>query len=179
MSKIGKRPVELPQKVVFKDEGDVYVIEGPKGRLEVLKHEKVKAELTDGKIVVTRLDETKSAKAMHGTMRQLIANAVKGVSEGFVKTLEVMGIGYRVEQKGNDTIVLSVGYSKPVEFKAPEGIEFKVEGSRIEVRGIDKQKVGQVASDIREIRPPDPYKGKGIRYVGEILRLKPGKQAKK
>ena len=179
MSKVGKQPVPVSDKVSFKEEDEYYVIEGPKGKLQVLKHPKIKAELKDGSIIVTRADDTKQAKAMHGTIRQLIFNAVKGVSEGFSKTLEVVGLGYKVEAKGNRKIVLNVGFSHPVEFEAPEGIEFKVDGNKIIVTGIDKQKVGQVAANIRRIREPDSYKGKGIRYEGEYVRLKPGKQATK
>ena len=179
MSKVGKKPVPLPDKVTFKEEENYYQFEGPKGILQVAKHPRIKVELKGREIVISRIDETKQAKAMHGTMRQLIANAVKGVSEGFTKTLEVVGLGYKVEGKSPKKVVLHVGYSHPVEVDAPDGIEFKVEGQKITVMGIDKQKVGQVAANIRNIRPPDAYKGKGVRYEGEIIRLKPGKQATK
>jgi len=140
-------------------------------------HPEVKVQVQDGTVVVERFSEKKFHHALHGLTRSLIANAITGVTEGYSKTLELMGVGYRVQQAG-DGIILSVGYSHPVEIHPPEGVILQVEGNnRVHVRGIDKQKVGALAAQVRKVRPPNPYKEKGIRYQGEVLHLKPGKAA--
>jgi large subunit ribosomal protein L6 len=140
-------------------------------------HPEVKVKIQDGTVVVERFSSKKFHHALHGLTRSLIANAITGVTEGYSKTLELMGVGYRVQQAG-DGIILSVGYSHPVEIHPPEGVILQVEGNnRVHVRGIDKQKVGALAAQVRKARPPNPYKEKGIRYQGEVLHLKPGKAA--
>ncbi len=179
MSRLAKRPIEIPKGVEVKLEGDRLVVKGPKGQNHLKLHPDVKVEIEDGKIWVRRPTDRKFHKAIQGTTWALIRNAVKGVSEGFSVRLEVVGLGYRVAMKGR-TLELNLGYSHPIRYEPPEGVEVKVEGNnKIVVFGVDKQKVGQVAAIIRDFRRPDPYKGKGIRYEGEELKLKPGKQAGK
>ncbi len=181
MSRIGRKPIEIPQGVEVKIEGTNIRVKGPKGELQWQYPPSMKVELQDGKIVVQRPDDTKQKRALHGLTRSLIANMVRGVTEGFKKELEIVGIGYRVDLKGNK-LVLSLGYSHPVEYELPDGIKAEVDHKARPVRltlwGIDKQLVGQVAANIRALRPPDAYKGKGIRYAGEQLKLKPGKAGK-
>jgi len=178
MSRIGKLPVEIPSGVSI-DVGDGVVrVKGPKGELEQQILPQVSVRLDDGKLLVERRDDAKLAKSVHGLTRTLIANMVAGVSKGFRKSLEIQGVGYRVAKAGND-LNFSLGYSHPVAFKAPAGVSFTVEGqNRVHVEGIDKQRVGQVAAEIRGLRPPEPYKGKGIRYEGETVRRKVGKAGK-
>jgi len=178
MSKIGKLPIKLPTGVTVEINGQTVTVSGPKGKLEV----NFKKDLTDVKskeneIIVESKKDSKIARSVWGTTRALIANNVKGVSEGWKKQLELVGTGYRSEVQGN-TLVLTVGYSHPVKIEAPEGITFKLEKSIINVDGIDRQVVGQVAANIRATRPPEPYKGKGAKYVGEVIRRKAGKAAK-
>jgi len=179
MSKIGKVPVELPAGVELKVEGLKAEIKGPKGVLEVGLFDGLSVKVENNEAYVTLSDlNLENGKALWGLVRSLINNAVKGVSEGFSKDLELVGVGYRVEKVGNDLSLL-VGYSHAVKVKAPEGITFDLEGNTmIKVSGIDKQAVGQTAANIRKVRKPEPYKGKGIKYKEEIVRRKQGKTAK-
>lgn len=178
MSKIGKLPVKLPSGVTVEVNGQTVVVSGPKGKLEVnFKKELIDVKVIGGEVVVESKKDSKIGKSVWGTTRALIANHVKGVDEGWKKQLELVGTGYRSEVQGN-TLVLTVGYSHPVKIEAPGGISFKVEKGIINVEGIDRQLVGQVAADIRATRPPEPYKGKGAKYVGEVIRRKAGKAAK-
>jgi large subunit ribosomal protein L6 len=175
MSRIGLFPVALPSGVEISIEGQRVVVKGPKGTLEHRFHDRVKVMVEDGQARVERLDEERESRALHGLSRALLANMVHGVSEGFSRELQIVGVGYRTNLKGRD-LELLVGYSHPVQIEAPEGVTFEVpEPNRIVVRGIDKQVVGQVAADIRAVRPPEPYKGKGIRYADEVVRRKAGK----
>lgn len=179
MSRIGKQPVEIPKDVTVTVNNNHVVVKGPKGTLERDFPNLVNIAVEDNKVVVTRSSDDKEARAMHGTTRALIQNMVKGVSTGYEKSLEIVGVGYRVAKQGKK-IVLTVGYSHPVEIEEEPGIEFVVDGTnKITVKGIDKQRVGEVAANIRKVRQPDAYKGKGIRYVGEYVRLKEGKTGKK
>ena len=178
MSRIGKLPVLVPAGVDIDVAAELVTVKGPKGELKqpILSHVTVKLE--DGQLVVTRNSDDKPGRSAHGLTRTLIANMVEGVSKGFRKSLELQGVGYRVAKAGNN-LNLSLGYSHPVVFEAPTGISFAVEGTnKIHVEGIDKQQVGQVAAEIRDLRPPEPYKGKGIRYDGEVVRKKMGKAGK-
>ena len=174
MSRIGKLPVPLPPKVeVAIGKSDIQV-KGPKGQLKVALPGGILVEKKDTQLLVLRQDD--SMAAGHGLIRSLIANCVHGVTQGFQKELEIVGIGYRAELKGKVSVLFSLGFSHPIEFVIPEGIEINVDRqTRISIAGIDKQKVGQVAANIRSLRPPDPYKNKGIRYVGEVLQKKVGK----
>lgn len=179
MSRIGKLPVVLPSGVNVKVEADEVFVSGPKGELrQPILADVVNVELTDGRIVVGRKGDTKQHRSAHGLTRTLIANMVEGVSKGFRKSLEISGVGYRVAKSG-EKLTLSLGYSHPVAFEAPKGVVLSVEGqTKIHVDGIDKQAVGQIAADIRRLREPEPYKGKGIRYEGERIRKKLGKAGK-
>lgn len=178
MSRIGQMPVVLPTGVEVKIDGNEVVVKGSKGELSRSFNERIAFELEEGVVTVTRPDETREARSLHGLSRALLSNMVLGVTEGFSKELEVQGVGYRAALKGKD-IELQVGFSHPVLVEAPEGITFEVpEPTKIIVSGIDKEKVGQVAADIRGVRPPEPYKGKGIRYTGEYVRRKAGKAGK-
>lgn len=178
MSKIGNQPVLVPEGVTVTIEGSKVAVKGPKGELHVNLPRKVEAKIEDGKVIISRKDNSKSNMSLHGTNRSLINNMVKGVSEGFTKQLELVGTGFRAEVAGS-TLTLIVGYSHPVKIEAPEGVTFKVEKLVVTVEGVDKEAVGQVAADIRAVRPPEPYKGKGIKYVDEVIRRKPGKAAAK
>ena len=177
LSRIGRKPIPIPRGVEVEVQYGGVVVKGPNGTLTQTYHPDVKVTVEDGNVLVERLSERKFHHALHGLTRSLIANAVQGVSEGYTKTLELMGVGYRVQQAG-DGIVLSVGYSHTVEMHPPEGVTMEVEGNnRVHVRGIDKQKVGALAAQVRRTRPPNAYKEKGIRYSNEVLRFKPGKAA--
>jgi large subunit ribosomal protein L6 len=177
MSRIGKRPVEVPKGVEIRLEGRAVHVKGPKGTLSFDRHPEVGVELADGQVTVSRPSEQPRHRALHGLTRTLIANMVAGVTEGFQKKLEIQGVGYRAEKKGNG-ITLHVGYSHPVSYPAPTGISLDVPTpTEIVVGGADKALVGQVAAEIRGVRPPEPYKGKGIRYSGEQVRRKAGKTA--
>jgi len=189
MSRIGRKPIPIPEGVTVTLEDHTVVVKGPKGELRQPIHPQMIVKIENGQVIVERPNDHRQFRALHGLYRSLIANMVEGVTKGFEKVLEVRGMGYRVEQKSPTQIVLNVGYSHPVVFDAPEGITFEVQPqtaspqndylcARIIVRGIDKALVGNVAAKIRAIRPPDAYKGKGIRYADEIVRLKPGKAAK-
>lgn len=175
MSKIGKAPVLLPQGVTFANEGHEVVVTGPKGTLKRKFSREVSFENKEDKILVSLKNPQK--ENLYGTSRALLNNMVKGVSEGWTKQLELVGTGYRAETDGK-TLTLTVGFSHPVKIEAPEGISFKVEKSLITVDGADKEIVGQISANIRSVRPPEPYKGKGIKYVGEVIRRKAGKAAK-
>lgn len=177
MSKIGQKPIIIPTGVTVTLSGRDLTVTGPKGALSLTIRPEVKVSVNDSEIVIERKSESKIAKSMHGLVRSLISNMVLGVSELWKKELELIGVGYRANVSGNK-LVLSLGFSHPVEIVAPEGIEFATAENRVIVSGIDKTLVGQVAADIRKKRKPEPYKGKGIRYVGEYVRRKSGKAAK-
>lgn len=178
MSKIAKKPVLLTENVNFNLEGNRVLITGPKGNLFFDLPGGIKAEVKEGQIIVTQVKENdEKSKALFGLSRSMIANLVKGVTDGFEKKLELTGVGYRAQAAGN-TLTLFVGYSHPVVIKADEGITFKVEENVITVSGIDKAIVGNIAAKVRSIRPPEPYKGKGIKYQGERIKRKAGKAAK-
>lgn len=177
MSRIGKKTIKIVSEVKVEVEGQRLTISGPKGQLSYELPKVLLARIEGDEIYIERKEETKSAKSLHGLFHRLISNATKGVSEGRTKSLELIGTGYRARMDGKN-IVLSIGFSHPVIIEPPEGIELSVEENRINVSGIDKSLVGQTAANIRKIRPPEPYKGKGIRYVGEHVIRKPGKAAK-
>ena len=175
MSRLGKIPVAVPAGVQVKFDGQRVEIKGTKGTLTRVLPPEIKAEVKDGKVHFTPKAEGENVKALWGLYRTLVSNMISGVSLGYRKELEIVGVGYKAEQKGKD-LQISVGYSRPIPVKAPKGIAFSVENqTKIIIDGIDKELVGQVASDIRKIRPPEPYKGKGIRYLGERIRKKVGK----
>jgi len=176
MSRIGKKPIEIPEAVEVKITGQQVNIKGAKGELSQVVRPEIKVEVKEGKIFVTCQIETKKSKALWGLTRALLQNMVKGVTEGYEKKLEIEGVGYRANLEGQD-LVLNVGFSHPVKIVAPQGIKFGVEKNIITVSGIDKGLVGQIAAKIRKVRPPEPYKGKGIKYVGEQIRRKVGKKA--
>ncbi len=178
MSRIGKLPVAIPEKVTVEVSDFVVRVRGPKGELEQRVLPVVDVKVDGGAVVVERKGDSKPHRSAHGLTRTLVANMVEGVSKGFRKSLEINGVGYRAAKAG-DNLNLTLGYSHPVSYEAPAGIAFAVEGTnRIHVDGIDKQRVGQVAAEIRDLRPPEPYKGKGIRYEGEVVRKKLGKAGK-
>jgi len=176
MSRIGKKPIPIPDGVKVNLQRGALVVEGPKGKLSFTPHPDMKVVVDEKEKVVRVERPTDRAfhKALHGTTAALVRNMIKGVLEGYTVVLEVHGLGYRATMKGN-TLELNLGKSHPDVYPVPEGIKIEVKGNEIHVHGIDKQKVGQVAAEIRALRKPDPYKGKGIRYKGETLRLKPGK----
>ena len=178
MSRVGKMPIAIPGGVEVRIEGARVTVKGPKGELTREVSTEMKLSLTDGVVTVERPTDRPRHRAAHGLTRTLIYNMVVGVTEGFGKALELQGVGYRAQMQGS-SLVLAVGYSKPVEVAPPPGIEFEVEGtSRVIVKGISKEAVGQAAADVRKVRPPEPYKGKGIRYQGEYVRRKAGKAGK-
>jgi large subunit ribosomal protein L6 len=175
MSRIGQLPIPLPEGVTVDIQGSEVIVKGPKGELHRSFHPAMSIALKDGSLVVSRPSDQKIYRALHGLTRSLLANMVEGVEKGFEKSLEIVGVGYRVQKTG-DNLVLQVGYTHPVEISPPLGISLLAEGpNRIKVSGIDKEVVGEVAARIRRVHPPDAYKGKGIRYLGERVRLKPGK----
>ncbi len=177
MSRVGKVPIPFASGVEVKVADGIVKVKGPKGVLEqrVVPHTRI--EVGGDAAVVQRDGDSKTARAMHGLMRSLLANMIHGVTDGFTKRLEIQGVGYRAEMKGQE-LVLSIGYSHPVPVRVPKGLQVSVDGqTRIEVAGADKQQVGQFAADVRKLRKPEPYKGKGIRYVGEQVRRKVGKAA--
>ncbi len=178
MSRIGKMPVVIPSGVDVTLEGRRVSVKGPKGELAHTVAEPITVEREDGSLVVRRPDDERRSKALHGLSRSLIANMVTGVTAGYEKKLEIIGVGYRVLAKGPAQIELNVGYSHPVVYDAPDGVTFTVESpTKLTVSGIDKQMVGEVAANIRKVRRPEPYKGKGIKYRGEYVRRKVGKRA--
>ncbi|MCS7163417.1 MAG: 50S ribosomal protein L6 [Thermodesulfovibrio sp.] len=180
MSRIGRKPIKIPENVNVTVENRQVIVKGPKGQLSYVLPEGIDVNIDNKTIFVTRQSNLSKYKALHGLARSLISNMVVGVSEGFTKSLQIHGVGYRAQLSGNK-IILNVGYSHPVEFVLPEGIKATVDEKQttITLSGIDKQLLGQVAANLRAIRPPDPYKGKGIRYSDEVLKLKPGKTGKK
>lgn len=178
MSRIGRQPVPIPEGVTVKIKGGEVKVVGPKGELSQEVRQEIKVQIKNNQVLVSRKGDNKLGRFLHGTIRTLIANMIKGVTEGWSKTLKLVGTGYRAKLEG-ENLVLSVGFSRPVEVKPIKGIKFEVKGNdTIEVSGVDKALVGQVAAKIRKIRPPEPYKGKGIRYENEEVRRKPGKAAK-
>jgi len=179
MSRIGKAPIAVPNGVDVKLDGDSLTVKGPKGELSHKIPENISVATSDGTLTVERANEERQVRALHGLTRSLIDNMVTGVTQGFHKDLEIVGVGYRATAKGNSTLELNLGFSHPVVVDAPDGIEFVVpQPTRVEVHGIDKQLVGQVAANIRAWRKPEPYKGKGVRYVDERVRRKAGKAGK-
>ena len=179
MSRIGRQPVVIPAGVtVTVSDGNVVTVKGPKGTLERVLAPEMDIKVENDTVVVTRPNDLKKMKSLHGLTRTLINNMVTGVSQGFTKELEVNGVGYRAAKQGNK-LVLNLGYSHVVEMIDPEGIETAVDGNKITVKGINKEKVGQFAAEIRDKRRPEPYKGKGIKYVDEVIRRKVGKTGKK
>jgi large subunit ribosomal protein L6 len=179
MSRIGKKPIPLPAGVKYKVEGNTVLVEGPKGKVSALVAEGISLKTSDGHLLVERASDDKSA--VHGLTRALVFNAVHGVTKGWSKELDIVGIGYRAELKGKGTVVFTLGYSHPIEFPLPTGIEVAVEPKQthLTVSGVDRQKVGQVAADMRSLRSPDPYKNKGVRYANEKLKKKAGKTGAK
>ena len=178
MSRVGQAPIPVPSGVEVKIEGRVVTVKGPKGELTRTLPEALSITQDDGQLTVARVDDERESRALHGLFRTLIANMVTGVTEGYRRALEIVGVGYRATAQGDRALELAVGYSHTVKVQAPEGITFEVlSNTRIDVVGIDKETVGQVAADIRAIRKPEPYKGKGIRYQGEVVRRKAGKAA--
>lgn len=179
MSRIGKVPIAIPGGVEFKLDRNEAIVKGPKGQLSLMVPGRVSVERQEGAVVVKRHGDDKQAKAYHGLVQRMLRNMVIGVTEGFKKELEIQGVGYRAAME-NGKLTLSLGYSHPVVYDAPEGITFEVpKPTSVIVSGYDKQKVGQVASEIRGLRPPEPYKGKGVRYLGEKVRRKVGKTGAK
>jgi large subunit ribosomal protein L6 len=178
MSRVGQAPIPVPSGVDVKIEGRVVTVKGPKGELSRTLPEVLSITQDQGELTVARADEERESRALHGLFRSLVANMVTGVTEGYRRGLEIVGVGYRATAQGDRALELAVGYSHTVKVQAPEGITFEVpSNTRIDVVGIDKETVGQVAADIRAIRKPEPYKGKGIRYQGEVVRRKAGKAA--
>ena len=180
MSRVGKKPILIPENVEVKIEGSKVTVKGPKGELQKEVRPEIKVEMKENKIFVIPRIETKKTEALWGLTRALIFNMVKGAKEDFEKKLEIQGLGYKatleVPNTGSPDLILSVGFSHPIKIKAPPSIKFSVEKNIITVSGIDKELVGQIAAKVRKIRPPEPYKGKGIRYVGEVIRRKAGKK---
>ena len=179
MSRIGRLPVEIPAGVTVEvAEGNKVTVKGAKGTLERVLPQEMTIKVEDGHVVVTRPNDLKKMKSLHGLTRTLIHNMVIGVSQGYEKALEINGVGYRAAKQGKK-LVLTLGYSHPVEMTDPEGLEAVVDGNKIVVKGLDKEKVGQYAAEIRDKRRPEPYKGKGIKYADEVIRRKVGKTGKK
>jgi large subunit ribosomal protein L6 len=178
MSRIGRLPVPVPSGVEVTINGQEVTVKGPKGTLSHTVIEPITVVQEDGQLLVQRPDDERDSRSRHGLTRSLLANMVTGVTTGFAKTLEIVGVGYRVQARGRD-LEFALGFSHPVPVKAPEGITFEVQApTRFVVSGIDKQQVGEIAATIRKLRKPDPYKGKGVRYQGEVIRRKVGKAGK-
>ena len=182
MSRIGKQPINVPKGTKVEVKDGVVKVEGPKGKLERKLRPEITATLNDGVLELARTGDSKTDRAYHGMERALVSNMVHGVSEGFSKVLDVIGVGYRADMSGN-TLNLALGYSHPIDFPLPEGVKGSVikEGRDIAIKleGVDRQLIGQVAAQIRSLRSPEPYKGKGVRYQGEVIKLKAGKAGKK
>lgn len=178
MSRIGKLPIAVPSGVEVKIGAEVIEVKGPKGTLQTPVCSLLKYEQADGHVTLTRIEDTRQSRAQHGLRRTLLANAIEGVTKGFSKALEVIGVGYRVAVKGN-MVELNVGFSHPVLIDLPDGIKATVEGQVLTLSGINKEQIGEMAAKIRRIRQPEPYKGKGIKYVNEIIRRKVGKSGGK
>ena len=179
MSRIGKKPIAIPKGVTVKIEGNTVLVQGPKGKLDTTLPAGIKMEQKDGHIVAIR--ENDSQAALHGLARALVNNAVEGVTKGWTRELEIVGIGYRAEMKGKGVVVFNLGFSHPIEYPLPSGVQAAIDPkqTRISLTGIDRQQVGQVAAEMRTLRPPDPYKNKGVRYLGERLKKKVGKTGAK
>ncbi|MEE9252951.1 MAG: 50S ribosomal protein L6 [Thermodesulfobacteriota bacterium] len=177
MSRVGRKPIKIPKEVVVNVTRGSVEVSGPKGKLSKPLPEGIDVAVEGDEVRVSRRSDGKKSKSLHGLTRGLVANMVQGTSAGFTISLDIVGTGYRVEEADKNTLKLSIGYSNPVEFKLPEGIKATIEerGTRLIVEGIDKELVGEVSARIRKLRPPDPYKGKGLRYTGEVLRIKAGK----
>lgn len=178
MSRVGKLPIAVPAGVEVAIAPEAITVKGPKGTVTLAQHPAVEVVLEGGLARVVRRDDSRLARQQHGLRRTLLANAIMGVTKGFEKSLEVVGVGYKVNLQGN-TVVLTVGYSHPVNYTLPQGIQAKVDGNKITLWGCDKQMVGEVAAQIRRVRAPEPYKGKGIKYVDEVIRRKAGKSGGK
>ncbi|UAL30903.1 50S ribosomal protein L6 [Nocardioides rotundus] len=179
MSRIGKLPIAVPSGVMVSIDSSVVTVKGPKGELSHTVAAPITVEQGEGELQVNRPDDERRSKALHGLTRTLISNMVTGVTDGYEKKLEIVGVGYRVLSKGPTQLEFQLGYSHPITFNAPEGITFSVEGpTKLGVQGIDKQLVGETAAKIRKLRKPEPYKGKGVRYAGEHIRRKVGKAGK-
>lgn len=179
MSRIGKKPVAIPSGVTVEVSGNTIVVKGPKGELSYAHLPEVSVVVEDGQVIVTRKDDSADSMARHGLTRQLINNMVIGVSKGYEKKLEIIGVGYKAQAKGK-SVTLNLGHSHPIDYDAPEGIDISQDEKNKQIliiQGIDKEKVGQVAADIRSFRPPEPYKGKGVKYIDEIIIRKQGKAA--
>jgi len=174
MSRIGKLPIELPKGVTFEVKDGTICVKGPKGQLECPAHKLISFEMKDNIVQATRPDDSREARAVHGLMRALVANMVTGVSAGFERRLEINGVGYRAEIKGKQ-IVMQLGFSHPIEYNLPQGIEAKIEKNIVILAGIDKELLGQTAAKVRSFRPPEPYKGKGVKYIEEQIQRKVGK----
>ena len=175
MSRVGRKPIAIPSNVKVQVAQGEVAVEGPKGKLKMEVHPRVKVNLQENTLVVERATNIQTDRALHGLMRSLLQNMVRGVTEGYSKELEIEGIGYRAQVSGRK-LILNLGYTHPIEYAIPEGIEIKTsKPTQIAVMGIDRQKVGQVAAEIRHFHEPEPYTGKGIRYVGEVIRRKQGK----
>jgi large subunit ribosomal protein L6 len=179
MSRIGKKPIAIPKGVTVNIQGNTVLVQGPKGKVDTPLPRGIKFEQRDGHIVAIR--ENDSQSAVHGLARALVNNAVEGVTKGWTRELEIVGIGYRAEMKGKGVVVFNLGYSHPIEYPLPTGVDAAIDPkqTRITLTGIERQKVGQVAAEMRALRPPDPYKNKGVRYVGERLKKKVGKTGAK
>ena len=179
MSRIGKKPIAIPKGVTIKVEGNTVLVQGPKGRVDTPLPAGIKVEQKDGHLVA--ICENDSQSAVHGLARALVNNAVEGVTKGWTRELEIVGIGYRAEMKGKTLVVFNLGFSHPIEYPLPTGVDAAIDPkqTRISLTGIDRQKVGQVAAEMRALRPPDPYKNKGVRYAGERLKKKVGKTGAK
>src|ERR1700722_8253016 len=179
MSRIGKKLIPLPSGVKYKVEGNTVLVEGPKGKMSALIADGISLKTADGQLLIERSGDDKAA--LHGLTRALVHNAVEGVTKGWTRELDIVGIGYRAEMKGKTMVVFNLGYSHPIEYPLPTGVDAAVDPkqTRITLVGIDRQKVGQVAAEMRSLRPPDPYKNKGVRYVGERLKKKVGKTGAK
>jgi large subunit ribosomal protein L6 len=178
MSRIGKKPIELPEGVTLTNNSNVVTVKGPKGELSREFNKDIIIEIEGNVVNVTRPSDSKEHRTNHGTTRALLANMVEGVSKGFEKTLELIGVGYRAQKQGSK-LVLNVGYSHPVEIDPENGVEIEVpSNTKVTVKGVSKERVGAIAANIRDVRPPEPYKGKGIRYEGEYVRRKEGKTGK-
>ena len=177
MSRVGRKPILIPKGVTVAVEGETVRVEGPKGKLSRMVHARLTVSLQDSRLLVQRSSDHRTVRALHGLTRALLANMVQGVTEGFEKKLEIVGIGYRAQLQGR-TLQLTLGFSHPVIFPLPEGIQAEVDKQTfVTIRGADKELVGQTAAKLRALRKPDPYKGKGVRYVGEMIRRKVGKKA--
>jgi large subunit ribosomal protein L6 len=178
MSRIGKKPIEIPAGVTVTNNNNTVTVKGPKGELTRSFNPEITISIEENTVTISRPSDVKEHRALHGTTRAVLANMVEGVSKGFEKRLELIGVGYRAQKQGNK-LVLSVGYSHPVEFEPETGLVIEVPANtKITVSGIDKERVGALAANIRQVRPPEPYKGKGIRYEGESVRRKEGKTGK-